>query len=266
ARQHAQRTSVRPTACQSASASARQHARVPCAVRVARQHPMGTRHASHALSVHASRLLRRSVAPNNASRASAGAYSARQRQSSCHAPSDCQLCQQSSVHAGCAQWHASVRERPCPCPSHAQQGPTASCRAQSMPATAPRLQQAQHGTEPEVLQATVVAQFRDYHPEKFSGQGDPRIVDEWVQGLEMIFEVMDCSDRCRVLCAQIQLTDDTRLWWNAYWGMHPGEKEGSTWDRFKELIREKYYPAYYRAEMERQFLALKQGTRTVDEY
>ncbi|CAA0822975.1 Unknown protein, partial [Striga hermonthica] len=35
---------------------------------------------------------------------------------------------------------------------------------------------------------------------------------------------------------------------------------------FKELIREKYYPAYYRAEMERQFLALKQGTRTVDEY
>ncbi|CAA0807912.1 Unknown protein, partial [Striga hermonthica] len=43
----------------------------------------------------------------------------------------------------------------------------------------------------EVPQATVVAQFRNYHPEKFSSQGDPRIVDEWVQGLEMIFEVMD---------------------------------------------------------------------------
>ncbi|CAA0830174.1 Unknown protein, partial [Striga hermonthica] len=61
----------------------------------------------------------------------------------------------------------------------------------------------------EVPQAAVVAQFRDYHPEKFSGQGDPRIVDEWVQGLEMIFEVMDCPDRYRVLCAQIQLTGDT---------------------------------------------------------
>ncbi|CAA0811128.1 Unknown protein, partial [Striga hermonthica] len=32
------------------------------------------------------------------------------------------------------------------------------------------------------------------------------------------------------------------------------------------LIREKYYPTYYRAEMERQFLLLQQGTRTVDEY
>ncbi|CAA0821494.1 Unknown protein, partial [Striga hermonthica] len=37
-------------------------------------------------------------------------------------------------------------------------------------------------------QATVVALFRDYYPEKFSGQGDPRVVDEWVQGLEIIFE------------------------------------------------------------------------------
>ncbi|CAA0840620.1 Unknown protein, partial [Striga hermonthica] len=117
-----------------------------------------------------------------------------------------------------------------------------------------------------VPQATVVAQFRDYHPEKFSGQGDPRVVDEWVQALEMIFEVMDCPERYRVLCAQIQLTGDARLWWNAYWGMRPGDKEGCTWDRFKELIREKYYPAYYRAEMERQFMSLQQGTRTVDEY
>ncbi|CAA0820050.1 Unknown protein, partial [Striga hermonthica] len=115
-------------------------------------------------------------------------------------------------------------------------------------------------------QATVVAQFRDYHAEKFSGQGDPRIVDEWIQGLEFIFEVMECPDRFRVVCAQLQLTGDARLWWNAYWSMRPGEKAGCTRDMFKDLVRDKYYPSYYRAEMERQFLALQQGTRTVDEY
>ncbi|CAA0839506.1 Unknown protein, partial [Striga hermonthica] len=48
--------------------------------------------------------------------------------------------------------------------------------------------------------------------------------------------------------------------------MRPGEKAGCTWDMLKELVREKYYPTYYRAEMERQFLSLQQGTRTVDEY
>ncbi|CAA0828845.1 Unknown protein, partial [Striga hermonthica] len=100
----------------------------------------------------------------------------------------------------------------------------------------------------------------------FSGQGDPRVVDEWVQGLEIIFEVMNCPDRYRMLCAQIQLTGDARLWWQAYWSMCPGEKDGCTWDQFKELIREKYYPSYYRADMERQFLALTQGTRSVDKY
>ncbi|CAA0826933.1 Unknown protein, partial [Striga hermonthica] len=33
-----------------------------------------------------------------------------------------------------------------------------------------------------------------------------------------------------------------------------------------DLVREKYYPTYYRAEMEHQFLSLQQGTRTVDEF
>ncbi|CAA0819815.1 Unknown protein, partial [Striga hermonthica] len=72
--------------------------------------------------------------------------------------------------------------------------------------------------------------------------------------------------RYRIICAQLQLTGDARLWWNAYWSMRPGEKAGCTWDMLNELIREKYYPTYYRAEMERQLLSLKQGTRTVDEY
>ncbi|CAA0810444.1 Unknown protein, partial [Striga hermonthica] len=78
--------------------------------------------------------------------------------------------------------------------------------------------------------------------------------------------------RAAFLCAvgigevRLQFTGDSRLWWNAYWGMRPGEKAGCTWEMLKELIRENYYPTYYRAEMERQFLSLQQGTRTVDEY
>ncbi|CAA0832663.1 Unknown protein, partial [Striga hermonthica] len=131
---------------------------------------------------------------------------------------------------------------------------------------APELSSGREPDHQELPQATVVALFRDYHLEKFSGQGDPRVADEWVQVLEIIFEVMNCPDRYRMLCAQIQLTGDARLWWQAYWSMRPGEKDGCTWDQFKELIREKYYPSYYRAAMERQFLALTQGTRTVDEY
>ncbi|CAA0840555.1 Unknown protein, partial [Striga hermonthica] len=98
-------------------------------------------------------------------------------------------------------------------------------------------------------------------PEGFIAKGH-----EWIQGLEFVFEVMECPERYRVLCAQLQLTGDARLWWNAYWSMRPGEKASCTWEMFKELIREKYYPTYYRAEMECQFLSLQQSTCTVDEY
>ncbi|CAA0833869.1 Unknown protein, partial [Striga hermonthica] len=118
----------------------------------------------------------------------------------------------------------------------------------------------------ELMTSEVVAQFRGFNVEKFSGQGDPRLVEEWIQGLESIFEITEYTDRHRILCAQLQMTRDARLWWNSYWGMRPGEKEHLTWIQFKEMLEEKYYPAHYRAEMERQFLALVQGNRSVGEY
>ncbi|CAA0824207.1 Unknown protein, partial [Striga hermonthica] len=81
------------------------------------------------------------------------------------------------------------------------------------------------------------------------------------------------GDTCEAQCENkqaslilLQLTGDARIWWNANWSMRPDKKEGCTWERFREIIREKYYPTYYRAEMERQFLSLKQGTCSVDEY
>ncbi|CAA0810460.1 Unknown protein, partial [Striga hermonthica] len=118
----------------------------------------------------------------------------------------------------------------------------------------------------ELTTSEVVAQFRRFNAEKFSGQGDPRLVEEWIQGLESIFEITEYTDRHHILCAQLQMTGDARLWWNSYWGMRPGEKEHLTWIQFKEMLEEKYYPAHYRAEMERQFLALVQGNRSVGEY
>ncbi|CAA0825665.1 Unknown protein, partial [Striga hermonthica] len=115
-------------------------------------------------------------------------------------------------------------------------------------------------------QAFSVSQFRGYHPATFNGQGDPRLVDEWLRSLDMIFEVMDCPEPHRIMCAQLQMIGDAGLWWHSYWEMRPGEKLALTWAGLKALLREKYYPAHYRERMERQFLALEQGSRTVDEY
>ncbi|CAA0818507.1 Unknown protein, partial [Striga hermonthica] len=115
-------------------------------------------------------------------------------------------------------------------------------------------------------QAFSVSQFRGYHPATFNGQGDPRLVDVWLRSLDMIFEVMDCLEPHRIMCAQLQMIGDAGLWWHSYWEMRPEEKLALTWAGLKALLREKYYPAHYRERMERQFLALEQGARTIDEY
>ncbi|CAA0810468.1 Unknown protein, partial [Striga hermonthica] len=104
-------------------------------------------------------------------------------------------------------------------------------------------------------------------PTEPSTSGDYlRLVDEWLRSLDMIFEVMDCPEPHRIMCSQLQMVGDVGLWWHSYWEMRPGEKLALTWAGLKALLREKYYPAHYRERMERQFLALEQGARTIDEY
>ncbi|CAA0807148.1 Unknown protein [Striga hermonthica] len=119
---------------------------------------------------------------------------------------------------------------------------------------------------PEPDQGQRVAQFRGFHPATFNGQGDSRQVEKWLRNLDLIFEVMGFPERIKILCAQLQLTGDAGLWWTTYWAMRPGEKNNVTWERLKEIVREKYYPVHYRGRMERLFLSLEQDDRTVDEY
>ncbi|CAA0828786.1 Unknown protein, partial [Striga hermonthica] len=65
----------------------------------------------------------------------------------------------------------------------------------------------------------------------------------------------------------LQMTGDVGLWSFSYWQMRiVEEKHALTWSGFKQIVKEKYYPAYYRAQMEREFLDLEQEERSVDEY
>ncbi|CAA0837945.1 Unknown protein, partial [Striga hermonthica] len=113
----------------------------------------------------------------------------------------------------------------------------------------------------------VLAQFLGLQPATFNGQGDPRIVEEWIRSLEQLFEAMNCTEQERIQCAQLQMIGDAGLWWFLYWQMSTvEEKQALTWSGFKQIVKEKYYPAYYRAQMEWEFLDLEQEQRRVDEY
>jgi hypothetical protein len=81
----------------------------------------------------------------------------------------------------------------------------------------------------------------------FEGQIDGDVVDRWLNMLEGYFSVHDFSDRERIIFALLKATPDVKDWWETYWEQRSeGEPSlllvASTWNSFRDAIKEQYYP------------------------
>lgn len=113
----------------------------------------------------------------------------------------------------------------------------------------------------------VVEQFRRYQPPTFNGQGEPLEAEMWLRALERIFDHIACNDAHRVSCATFQLTGDADYWWESHKRTITAERLAAfTWNDFKQDVMQKYIPNCYRERKENEFLHLRQGNMTVDEY
>ncbi|CAA0835697.1 Uncharacterized mitochondrial protein AtMg00860, partial [Striga hermonthica] len=120
---------------------------------------------------------------------------------------------------------------------------------------------------PEQNHVRVVAQFRKMSPPAFTGDGGPLSVGDWFLRLERIFRLMACTEAQKVICGEYMLEGEAGQWWEDYWRLKPvGERDALTWAQLKVIITEKYYPRHFRDQMEKEFMNLSQGNRTVTEY
>ena len=56
--------------------------------------------------------------------------------------------------------------------------------------------------------------FRAHHPPKFTGGGDPMVVDHWFMQIEKVLEAMEItSDATRIILAAFQLEVEAQVWW-----------------------------------------------------
>ncbi|KAK7393128.1 hypothetical protein VNO78_21582 [Psophocarpus tetragonolobus] len=117
-----------------------------------------------------------------------------------------------------------------------------------------------------VVDRTTLADFRKNDPPYFRGEYDPEKAEEWVQTLEDIFIAMECPDEWRVSHASFQLQGDAKVWWKATQRMLESRGEIITWDLFKTLFLEKYFPVSARNAKEVEFNKIYQGNMTISKY
>ena len=69
------------------------------------------------------------------------------------------------------------------------------------------------------------------------------------------------SDTTRIRLAAFQLEGESEVWWD--WVKVSRDVETMTWEEFRELFMNKFFPASARHVKAREFLELKQGNMTI---
>lgn len=117
------------------------------------------------------------------------------------------------------------------------------------------------------VEAKHLRDFRIYDPQTFNGSlEDPISTKLWLSSVETIFRFMRCPDDQKVQCAVFLLRERAAIWWQSVERMLGGNVNQITWDQFKESFYAKFLPSSLRDAKRQEFINLKQGQMTVEEY
>ncbi|XP_028071133.1 uncharacterized protein LOC114273529 isoform X2 [Camellia sinensis] len=121
--------------------------------------------------------------------------------------------------------------------------------------------------QPTENRLTAIERFKKLGAPSFSGSPNPMEAEAWLRRVEQIFSVMEVSDEQRVALASFMLVEEAEYWWEATQRLLTASGTGGlTWNQFTKVFNDKYFPATYRYEKEREFLRLEQGDLTVAQY
>jgi hypothetical protein len=108
-------------------------------------------------------------------------------------------------------------------------------------------------------------EFMSHHPPTYSHSTDPLDADDWLKTVTKKLERAQCNDREMVQYASGCLEGLASDWWDAYTAAHPAPNT-ITWQQFKDAFRAHHIPDGVLKLKQREFLALKQGNMSMNEY
>ncbi|XP_056172378.1 uncharacterized protein LOC130139447 [Syzygium oleosum] len=112
----------------------------------------------------------------------------------------------------------------------------------------------------------LVEHFLKLKPPKFTGKGDPEAAPRWIEELEKAFEVLGCTEQEKVTLAVYQMQEIANDWWKATRGRVFPEGVAQTWVGFTENFYGKYFSESARERKIAEFMRLRQGQMTIDQY
>jgi hypothetical protein len=104
-----------------------------------------------------------------------------------------------------------------------------------------------------------------HKPPTFANSPDPLDADDWLKSIEKMPNIIQCSDREKVLYAFGRLIDPTADWWDSYVAAHDAANT-ITWAEFSTQFRNYHIPAGLMKIKKKEFLSLKQGNMSISEY
>ncbi|XP_028119520.1 uncharacterized protein LOC114317028 [Camellia sinensis] len=109
------------------------------------------------------------------------------------------------------------------------------------------------------------SEFRKQRPLKLTGVPDPKVAENWLRQIEKMLDTIGITeDADRITLAVFELDDKADHWWELIKNMH--DVTNMSWNQFKELFLNKYFPSTVRRERVREFQNLEQGNMTVTQY
>lgn len=109
--------------------------------------------------------------------------------------------------------------------------------------------------------------FRSSGATEFNGVVDPIVALQWLQNTEKVFRITRVLDEDQVNYATAMFTDRALTWWDAtYETLSADEKKAMSWEAFKVKFHNQYCPYDLQRRLEKEFLELRQGSRSVNDY
>ncbi|XP_040991870.1 uncharacterized protein LOC121238868 [Juglans microcarpa x Juglans regia] len=112
-----------------------------------------------------------------------------------------------------------------------------------------------------------IEQFNRINPPTFDGRGDATLAEDWIQDIEEILRVINCTDEQKVLYSAFKLTGETKRWWIFERTIREAEEtEIVRWVHFEQIFLERFFPTSIRDDKAMEFANLVQGALTVHQY